>query len=75
MLRSSMSVHGVKSIQQKVDSFEYHSAVFSTTKLVITDEGGNEFIVTCFSDQPVTVEEVFVESGSTTPVEEEAVPA
>lgn len=58
MIFSSMNVHGVKSIQAKVEPLEYAGGACSTTKLVITDADGIEFILTCFSDQPISVETI-----------------
>ena len=67
-MRSSMNVHGVQSIRAMVEPLEYGNSVCSTTKLVITGADGNEFTVTCFSDQPVAVETVTVEAARPAPV-------
>lgn len=69
-MRSSMNIHAVASIRAKVEPLVYGCEVCSTTKLVITDADGNEFTVTCFSDQPVAVETVHSVTRA-----EEAIPA
>lgn len=63
-----MNVHGVQSIRAKVEPLDCYGRVSSTTKLVITGADGNEFTVTCFSDQPVAVETVTVEAARPAPV-------
>lgn len=66
---TSMNIHGVQSIQQKVEPLVYGTVFLNTTELTITGKDGTEFKVVCFSDKPVTVETVQPD-----PVVEEPVP-
>ena len=55
---TSMNIHGVQSISQKVEPLVYGTVFLNTTELTITGKDGSEFRVICFSENPVTVETV-----------------
>ncbi len=67
---ASMNIHGVQSIQQKVEPLQFGAVFLNTTELTITGKDGSEFKVVCFSDKPVTVETIQPD-----PAAEEQLPA